>query len=55
MSDPRPKELIHAEELMYNGKIEEALEIIYNFEKNFKPVTKQHLWALLSRGWAKET
>ncbi|MHA2324925.1 MAG: hypothetical protein ACXACB_05975, partial [Promethearchaeota archaeon] len=35
LSDSQPYELIHAEELMYDGKVEEALEIIINFEKMF--------------------
>ncbi|KKN26750.1 hypothetical protein LCGC14_0871580 [marine sediment metagenome] len=29
MSDPRPKELIQTEKLMYNGKVEEAFPIIF--------------------------
>ena len=34
MSDPRPEDLDRAEELMYEAKFEEALNIITNFEKN---------------------
>jgi len=32
MSDSRPEQLIRAEELIYNGKVEEALEIVKNFD-----------------------
>ena len=32
MSDPRPKELIHAEKLTFMGKVEESLEFIRNYE-----------------------
>jgi len=35
-SDPRPEELIHAEELINDEKVEEALEIVTNFEKRAK-------------------
>ena len=32
MSDPRPEELIRAEDLMFNGKVEEVIELLNNFE-----------------------
>ena len=32
MSDLRPEQLIRAEELMYDGKVEEALGLVINFE-----------------------
>lgn len=51
MSDPRPKELIHAEELRFNGKVEESLEIIRNFEQKPEINPEELLWALLLRGW----
>jgi tetratricopeptide (TPR) repeat protein len=50
MTDNRPKELIRAEELMYNGKVEEALEIVLNFEKRSELSTKDQLSALLLKG-----
>jgi len=34
MSDPRTEEIIRAEKLIYKGRVEEALEIINNFENN---------------------
>lgn len=51
MSDTRPEQLIRAEELMYNGKGEEALEIVLNFEKRSDLTPKNKLTALLLRGW----
>lgn len=33
MSDPRPKELIHTEELLFIDKVEESLEIIRIYER----------------------
>ncbi|MHA2122393.1 MAG: tetratricopeptide repeat protein [Promethearchaeota archaeon] len=50
MSDPRPKELIYAEELMSNGKIEEALEIVENFEKGSDITPKNQLSAMFLKG-----
>ncbi|MHA1992713.1 MAG: tetratricopeptide repeat protein [Candidatus Hodarchaeales archaeon] len=50
MSDPRPEELIHAEELIYDGKVEEAYEIISNFEKTSELSSKDQLWLLLLKG-----
>ncbi len=52
MSDPRPEELIKTEELMYNGKVEEALEKLNNFENYSELIPKERLWALLLRGWS---
>ncbi|MFX0029317.1 MAG: tetratricopeptide repeat protein [Candidatus Hermodarchaeota archaeon] len=52
MCDPRPQELIHAEELLNNGKVDEGIEIITNFEKNCKMIPKERLWTLLLRGRA---
>ncbi|MHA1931650.1 MAG: tetratricopeptide repeat protein [Promethearchaeota archaeon] len=51
MSDPRPQELIHAEELRFNGKVEESLEIILNYEQKPEITPEERLWALLLRGW----
>ncbi|MHA2039711.1 MAG: tetratricopeptide repeat protein [Promethearchaeota archaeon] len=50
MSDPLPEELICAEELMYNGKVEEALKIITNFEEKSKLTSREQLRALLLKG-----
>jgi tetratricopeptide (TPR) repeat protein len=50
MSDFRPNELIHAEELMYNGKLEEVLEIIRNFERISELSPKDKLSTLLLKG-----
>jgi tetratricopeptide (TPR) repeat protein len=51
MPDSRPKELIHAEELMYEGKLERTLNLITSFEKEGKKSSKEQLWILLLRGW----
>ena len=51
MYDSRPEELIHAEKLMYSGKLEETLEIINNFEKIHNLSKKEQLRSLLLRGW----
>ncbi len=51
MPDSRPKELIHAEELMYKGKLERTLNLITSFEKKGKKSSKEQLWILLLRGW----
>ncbi|MFW9824297.1 MAG: tetratricopeptide repeat protein [Candidatus Thorarchaeota archaeon] len=50
MPDSRPKELIHAEELYYDGQVEEALEIIENFEKTGDLAQKDQLSAILLKG-----
>jgi tetratricopeptide (TPR) repeat protein len=50
MLDLRPEELIRAEELMYNGKVKEALEIVINFEKKVELTPKDQLSALLLKG-----
>ena len=50
MSDPQPKELIHAEELIDNGRFEEALKLITDFENRSNITSKEQLWALLLRG-----
>lgn len=50
MSDPRPEELIYTEELMYSGKVEEALEIVVNFEKKRNITAKEQLWVSLLKG-----
>jgi len=50
MSDSRPEQLIHAEELMYNGKVEGAFEIVINFEKLGELTSKDRLSALLLKG-----
>jgi tetratricopeptide (TPR) repeat protein len=51
MSDPRPKELIHADQLVNEGKINEALEIIETFENRGDLTPGDQLWTLLLRGW----
>ncbi len=51
MSDPRPEILILAEKNIDNGKLEKALEIVTNFEKNSNITPKEQLWALLLRGF----
>ncbi|MHA2400961.1 MAG: tetratricopeptide repeat protein, partial [Promethearchaeota archaeon] len=50
MSDPKPEELIHAEELIFKGKVEEALEMVTNFEKRSDSTLKNQLSALLLKG-----
>jgi tetratricopeptide (TPR) repeat protein len=50
MSDPRPKELVYAEELRYAGKVEESLEIIRNFEKRIELTPNEKLWVILLKG-----
>ncbi|MFX0001344.1 MAG: tetratricopeptide repeat protein [Candidatus Hermodarchaeota archaeon] len=50
MSDPRPEQLIRAEELMYNGKVKDALEVVVNFEKKVELTPKDQLWSLLLKG-----
>ncbi|MHA2051772.1 MAG: tetratricopeptide repeat protein [Promethearchaeota archaeon] len=50
MSNPRPEELIHAEEFIYNGKLDKALEIIANIEKKSDITPEEQLWSLLLRG-----
>ena len=50
MSDSRPEQLIRAEELYYNGKVDEALEIVENFEKISELTQKDQLSALLLKG-----
>lgn len=50
MSDPRPEELNLAGQLLSNGKLEDALEIITNFEKKSEITPKEQLWVFLLRG-----
>ncbi|MHA1932521.1 MAG: hypothetical protein ACW96X_08280 [Promethearchaeota archaeon] len=50
MPDSRPKQLIHAEELYYDGKVEQALEIVKNFEEGSGLTQKDQLSALLLKG-----
>ncbi|MHA1985966.1 MAG: hypothetical protein ACW98D_04935 [Promethearchaeota archaeon] len=50
MPDSRPKELIRAEELYYDGKVEEALEIVDNFENMSELTQKDQISALLLKG-----
>lgn len=52
MLESKSDELVRAEELMYNGKVEEAIEVINNFESNLELDPKEQLWALILRGWA---
>ena len=51
MSDPRPKQLIHAEALMYYGKVKETLKIVANFEKKSLITSYEQLWVLLLKGF----
>ncbi len=51
MPDLRPEELILAEELIYNGKPDKALEIVVHFKKKSGITPKEQLWVLLLRGW----
>jgi len=50
MLDSRPDQLIRAEELMYNGRVEEAFKIVINFEKTSELGLKDQLSALLLKG-----
>jgi len=47
----RPDELVRAEELMHNGKLEEAFEKVSNFEKKSGLTHEDQLSALLIKGW----
>jgi tetratricopeptide (TPR) repeat protein len=38
---------------MVNGKVEEALEIVVNFEEKKQITPKEQLWVLLLKGWLK--
>ena len=50
MFDPRPKELIIAEELLLIGKFEEPYKIIQYYEKKQGFTPEERLWTLLLRG-----
>jgi len=50
MTKPLPKELTHARELMDQAKIEEALKIIEQFEKDESLSPKDRLSAFLIKG-----
>ncbi len=50
MIDKRPRELKHAEHLMYKGKFEEALDLIMYFEKDTDSSAKNLLSALILKG-----
>ena len=50
MSNLRPEELTFAEQLMYEAKFDEALEIITNFEKKEVNTSKAQLLAHLLKG-----
>ncbi|MHA2181474.1 MAG: tetratricopeptide repeat protein [Promethearchaeota archaeon] len=50
MFDSRPDELIRAEVLLYNAKVEEALKIVSKFEKRNDLTTKDQLSVLLLKG-----
>ncbi|MHA2179935.1 MAG: tetratricopeptide repeat protein [Promethearchaeota archaeon] len=50
MSDSRPEQLIQAENLYYNGRVEEALELIKNFEEGSELTQKDQLSAALLKG-----
>jgi tetratricopeptide (TPR) repeat protein len=50
MPDSRPEQLIRAEELTWNGKVEEAFEMVINFEKTSELTQKDQLSALLLKG-----
>jgi len=50
MSGSRPEQLVRAEELMNNGNVEKALEIVLNFEKTYELTPKDRLSALLLKG-----
>jgi tetratricopeptide (TPR) repeat protein len=45
-----PEELVRAELLMYEGKEEQALEVIANFEKNKGLKSEQQLFSLILKG-----
>ena len=50
MSDPRPEELIQAEQLMYETKFDEALELIRDIERKKVLSTNQQLSSLNLKG-----
>ena len=50
MSEPRPEELIRAEQLINEVKFEEAYQLIKNFEKKQSPIPLEQLWTLLLEG-----
>jgi tetratricopeptide (TPR) repeat protein len=49
MSDPRPEEMIYAEKLLDNGKVDEVLEVITNYEKKSSITPTEQLWLFLLR------
>jgi tetratricopeptide (TPR) repeat protein len=51
LPDSRPQELIRSEKLLYNGNVEEALELVMNFEKRSDITPKDQLSALILKGW----
>ncbi len=46
-----PEELVRAEQLIFEGKEEEALEIITNFEKKDNLTPEERLSSLILKGW----
>ncbi|MHA2123598.1 MAG: tetratricopeptide repeat protein [Promethearchaeota archaeon] len=50
MSDPRPEEILQAEKLINQGKVEEALKIINNFEKKSIKNQKDQIAVLIIKG-----
>ncbi|MFW9875706.1 MAG: tetratricopeptide repeat protein [Candidatus Thorarchaeota archaeon] len=46
-----PKELVRAEQLIFEGREEEALEIITNFEKKDDITPEEKLSSLILKGW----
>lgn len=46
-----PKELVRAEQLIYIGKEEEALDLITNFEKKKDITQEEQLSSLILKGW----
>ena len=51
MSDSRPKELIRAEQLIYEANFNKALEIIENFENEGVLIHRDALSGLIMKGW----
>ena len=51
MAKELPEELACARELIDKAKLDDALEIIKNFEKKSGLTNEEKLWTLLLKGW----
>ena len=51
MSDPRPKEMIRATNLIFNGKVDEWQEILKKYESKSEITPEEQVWIFIFRGW----